>query len=214
MPIPLFPIPFPQQGVFTECDLKPVRRQAAGVMQSGADVVIDRGGPQWMGTWKTRTLTALEMGAWCAWAASLRGAERTFLGYDPIREYPLAYMPNGGPAAPDVIISGISDSLDEVDLADLPPGFELINGDYMSVAYGTGQVSLHMFLSSGTADGDGNIGPMWIEPELPVSVSDSASVGLIQACGKFRLTKFDAPKTADGGLRIGSVSFEAISVSI
>ena len=215
MAIPLFPIPFPQQGVFTSADLMPVRRQAAGVLQSGADVVIDRGGPQWTATWKTRTLTAFEMGVWKSWASSLRGAERFFLGYDPNRESPLAYMPQGyGAPIAAATVSALSAPHDEVSLQGLPAGLQMVQGDYISLAYGAGLVSLHVLLSAATADANGNLGAVWVEPEVPAAVAVGAAAPLLQPCAKFRLIKFDAPITAEGGLRLGAATISAISVSI
>ncbi len=228
MTLPTFPIQFPiLERMFVEADLRPNRRQAAGVIASGNDFVVDRGAPQWTGSWKTRTLTDLEMGQWEAWAYSLRGAQRFFLGFDPRREYPMAYMPQGWPpvmtqaggaawkgvcnlASIGVAVSGN----DLAELNQLPAGFQLGVGDYLSVAYGAGLVSLHKVLAGGKSDGTGALAGVWIEPEFPASVAAPVTVTLQRACAKLRLTKFDAPKSAEGGLRVGSVSFSGISVAI
>lgn len=150
MTLPTFPRAFPLADgarVFSEADLQSYRRQALGIAGGGRDFTIDRGLPQWRGTWKTHRLSAADHGIWRAWRDSLRGASRYFLGWDPLREYPLAYMPAGFGAltkwdasawAGEGYLAAIAtayEGRDQIQLADLPSGLVLQAGDYVALQW-------------------------------------------------------------------------------
>jgi hypothetical protein len=150
MTIATFPRAFPLADgakLFIEADLQPFRRQALGLAGAGRDFVIDRGLPQWRGTWKTNRLSAADHGKWRGWRDSLRGASRYFLGWDPLREYPLAYMPAGFGAlakwdtsawAGEGYLAGVGtayEGRDQAQLADLPSGLVLQAGDYVAIQW-------------------------------------------------------------------------------
>ncbi len=219
MSVPTFPIALPLFR-FVEVDFRLGRRQSAGLTEGGRDFVVDRGRPQWRASWKTPPLKPAEAGQWQAWGHSLRGPARTFLAYDPGREYPLSYMPQGwgsrtraGGGAFDgtATVTAISTNRDEVSLGTLFVGLVLSPGDYISIAQ-SGNVSLHQVLASFTADGSGNIGPVWIEPEIPVAITGGTAT-LWRACAKFRLVApLAMPQNAKGGYRQAEASFTAVSV--
>ena len=151
MSVTAFPIGYPTTG-FIEATFVPARRQSAGVLGDGRDIVVDRGQPQWTASLKTQPLFAAQIGAWEAFHGKLRGGSRFFLGWDPRHEYPAAYMPGGwgsptraidgnafdGTAALTAIgYSGLPGvGRDTVSLAGLPAGFVFTPGDHLSLSWG------------------------------------------------------------------------------
>lgn len=150
MTIARFPRAFPLadgERVFAEADLQVYRRQALGMAGAGRDFAIDRGLPQWKGIWKTNGLSATGHGLWRGWRDSLRGSSRYFLGWDPLREYPLAYMPAGFGALTKwdasawtgegylAAIATAYEGRDQIQLADLPSGLQLQAGDYVALQW-------------------------------------------------------------------------------
>jgi hypothetical protein len=98
MSVDMFPIAFPITQWVEVSAGDPLRRQAAGVLASGRDFVIDRGIPYWKFTAKTRMLFQAEINLMLAFKAKLRGAARFCTLWDPTTQYPAAYMPAGPPA--------------------------------------------------------------------------------------------------------------------
>lgn len=174
MSVDVFPVSFPTGATFTEADANPMRRQSAGVVGSGDDVVIDRGQASWSATWKTKKLFPTEIGQWRGFRDKLRGGARFFLGWDPLREYPIAYMPGGFTAngvttrASGVAFDGTASlraigasgfpgaARDSLSLMDLPAGLKLNVGDYIGLVDGT---SLSPAFNGGSwAGANGTIG--------------------------------------------------------
>lgn len=151
MPL-LFPRAFPVTSpIFIKGSVTIARRQAQGLAENGDDIGIDRGSPTWQGSWTTRDLDRLEFQQWESWLASLRGVSRFFLGWHPLKEYPVAYM-SGGLALPTVralagsawdwtaaltAIANGSAPNDTISLAGLPNGLQLSQGDLIELAAGT-----------------------------------------------------------------------------
>jgi hypothetical protein len=99
MSVAMFPVPFPIQDWVEFAAFDPLRRQAAGVLGSGRDFVIDRGIPYWkISGGKTRKLFLPEILQLQAFASQLRGSSRFFTCYDPATAFPQLYMPAGPPA--------------------------------------------------------------------------------------------------------------------
>jgi hypothetical protein len=225
MTVPSFPRAFPALSTgarFIEANFILVRRQAVGVLESGRDVTVDRGRPQWRASWKTPPLYPADLGAWRGWGDSLQASARTFLGFDPWREYPLAYMPQGpvqmARAGGSILFDGtatltaISVFRNEVGLGTLPAGFTLSIGDYLSVIQG-GKYSLHRLCEAAKASASGTITGLYLEPELPGNFTTAAVVNLYRPCAKFKLlAPLSIPVLGSGGQRQGSAQFEALSV--
>ena len=235
MSVATFPIGYPAvaSGLapwFIEADFECLRRQGGAVLGSGNDYITDRGIPQWQATLKTRMLFPSEISQWRGFRDSLRGMSRFFVGYDPLRAYPGAYMPRGwgsltrvGGGAFDGTASlvAISNSglpgigNDVIEIGTLPSGLALINGDYVSLSQ-SGVVSLHRVLdqTAQVANGSGDV-TVWVEPEVPAAfVAGTAAVNLLQPCAKFRIMKWDLPVQANGRARPGQATFTALSVSV
>ena len=153
MSVDSFPLAWPTTK-FIESTWKIDRRQVMGVTGGPRDIAIDFGQPAWTATLKTIPLFDVQCGAWDGFRAALRGQARFFCGWDPRREYPVAYMPAGwgsltrsGGGAFDgwVDVPAIGNSgLDGVgrDLISLgrprglPVGFSLQAGDMLSLRQG------------------------------------------------------------------------------
>lgn len=231
MSVATFPIGYPTSG-FVEADFQIIRRQAAGMLGNGRDIVIDRGIPQWKAVMKTKPLFAKgpgvinEVGLWRGFRDSLRGGSRFFLGYDPFGSYPSAYMPagwgsltraGGGAFTGTATLTSIANSglpgvgRDVVSIGTLPIALSLIAGDYLSLSQ-SGIVSLHRILdqSAVAANGSG-VATVWVEPEIPANFTTSAAVNLLNASAKFRLSDFALPVQASGRNRPGQATFTALS---
>ena len=131
--------------------------------------------------------------------------------------WPTLYNPDGSVwnGAANLLSIGVAVSgNDLVSLNRLPAGFPLQSGDYLTIGYGAGLLSLHLVLSGGAANGQGELDGLWVEPELPMSIPTGVAVFFYQAAAKMRVIKYDAPKSGQGGLRVGAVTLTAVSVAI
>lgn len=225
MTVPAFPRPFPTgllTGVrFIESSFTLNRRQAVGVLESGRDVTVDRGRPTWRASWKTPPLYFADLGAWRAWGDSLQGSARTFLGFDPAREYPLALMPQGpvqvlraggGLFDGTATVTAISVYRNEVSFSGFPAGFSLAPGDYVSFSQAS-KYSLHRFCEAQRASSAGLVTSLYLEPELPSYLTTAAVANFYRPCAKFKLlAPFSIATLGSGGQRQGQAQFEALSV--
>jgi hypothetical protein len=208
---------------------EPYRRQAAGLLEGGADVVIDRGAPQWKLSATTSMLDMAGVGVWRGWRSALRGAARFVKMWDPSVEYPSAYMPagnwptvratgggafDGSAGIANITTSGLPDGgRDVFRITTLPVGLTLNPGDAVEVDQST-LVSLHRILdpAPNAADAGGNL-TVWVEPGLPASFTGNMTVQLHRASAKWRITQCDIPLDGTGGVRPGQVTIAAVSVT-
>lgn len=226
MPVATFPLIVPTFGFVSRPNFDPIRRQTAGVAQSGRDWVIDRGAPQWSISLKTKPLFNAEIGQWLAFNAALRGGARFFQMWDPWREYPAAYMPAGwgsltrhaggafdGTATVTAIgASGLpSAARDTLAFGTLPDGFKLIAGDMVGLSQ-SGLMSLHRILDPTQLTSSAGAVTAWVEPEVPANFTTAAVAQFYRASGKFRMVSFSLPIDATGRNRPGQVTLSALSV--
>jgi hypothetical protein len=160
MSVDSFPVAFPITNWTSRDAFDPMRRQMGGVIGSGRDFVIDRGAPYWKIGGKTRPLFPAEIAQMEAFKSKLRGAGRYFTAWDPVTQYPAAYMPAGPPALLRATIGGSFDGhctlsaiansgLDGVgrDVISLgapyalPTGLPLIGGDKIELRQGANLLS-------------------------------------------------------------------------
>jgi hypothetical protein len=216
---------------FAKSDMVPNRRQAAGLLAGGRDLVVDQGAPSWTWAATTQPLYNAQIGQWKAFRASLRGAGRFFYMWDPWREYPGAYMPTGwgnltratggafdGSAAVATIgNSGLPDGgRDTIKITTLPAAFALGPGDGVQLHMGsTGKQSRHEVLDNPgvVADSGGNL-TVWIEPEVPADFTTAAVVQLHRASAKWRATSISIPLDSAQRVRPATVVITAVSVML
>lgn len=230
MTVSTFPITWPTTA-FLESNWEPLRRQAMGVTGGARDIAVDFGQPAWTATLKTIPLTLAQAQAWKAFKASLRGQARFFLGWDPTREYPGAYMPAGwgaltragggsfdGTCGVTAIATSGLDSVgrDVITLGSpaLPVGFSLVAGDMIGFVQ-SGKYTLHRVLDAAPVAANGSgVSTIWIEPELPASFTTAAVAHLYRPCAKMRVTALDVPISAAGRNRPGQATITAVSTML
>src|SRR5579871_1319217 len=74
------------------------RQEGYNILGSGAVQSAEIGEPLWTAKYTTIDLTPAQRGAWAAWRDSLRGAGKSFYGYNPDAPSPLAYIGGSLPA--------------------------------------------------------------------------------------------------------------------
>lgn len=151
----------------------------------GRPLIADAGPRFWEGSITVTLNTHVEQRRAQALVNVLRQAGATFLINDRKGKYPAA-DPNGTKlgAAP-VRLSGPVVGADDLTLAELPEGYELTPGDYISYAYGESgeKVALHQVTMGGTAAANGTL-TVNVMPRVRPGVVDAAPVKLIGAACK------------------------------
>lgn len=172
------------------------------------------GGSLWEMALTTKTLNETEYGQAAAWFRSLRGGAEMFKAYDVRRPWPLHYGPDvltlqraGGLGAFDGTVSVNAAGGSTVSLRELPGGYRVSEGDYLSFPWRGGR-ALVVALESAIAGGGGGINGLAVGPWLFASPSELPVTGtLVRAWCQMR------PKPGSwSGERTtrDPVSFEAI----
>lgn len=150
---------------FTNEPIGGISRTAGGAVSFQETI----GGSLWEALYVTGPLNETNWSRWHAWWMSLRG--KSFKGYDPRRVWPLAYGPGvlnltragGGAFDGTHTVTAVAGST--INLGNLPAGFVLTVGDYISFPYLGGQ-NLVKVLETVTANGSGVISGVTIAPWL------------------------------------------------
>jgi hypothetical protein len=189
-------------------------------LRSGRKLSVELGPTLWRGRWRAEGLTRREYGVVAAWYDTLLSSE-TFLGFDKRREYPIAYSTGwggltvgGSPFDGTATLSTVAENSREVDLGDLPAGFELTPGDYLAFDYGADASSraLHRVVAAATASGGGDV-TVEVRPPVrtgwQVEEGDGRTVSLYQPAAQMIIV----PGSYTEASRLGKftdVSFEAV----
>lgn len=151
----------------------------------GASYGVSAGLPRWAGEWTLANGLSRAQSDECrAFVASLKGAQRSFLGRDHERPYPKLYrdgftgMSRAGGGAFDGSLTSWSQTIGSdgqalVTMNGLPAGLQLSIGDYMDLRWETLTVPrrhLVRMLEAATADGSGVIAGVSVEPPIHVLV--------------------------------------------
>lgn len=189
---------------------------------------VQAGFPLWAATWTIGKIGEGKSDELRAFVAELRGAIRTFYGFDLRRQYPKAY-PQGFAAMTRVDGSPFygnaaswSSAIDASDdcllsLTGLPSGFIVSTGDYVmhrwdDTDYPAGNqqrrtVSRVIRDGGGTADADGKL-TIKVEPPIPSAVHPLAVADFANPCCVMRIvtaqTKLDAIDRR-GAIRGGTI---------
>lgn len=222
MTAPTYPLSFPTV-VFREADIEPAFRQAAGMIASGQDYVVERGKPQWAGRWRTPRLSPVQLGQWEAFFGALEGGLNFFLGFDPLHELPESRRGNPFPPGQTVVGGGAFDGATAVTsiavnrrsatLGTGIAGLVMQAGDQIALEEGGRH---HLCRVIDTAPQTFTVGgavTLALAPRIPAAFTTAARARLVRPCAKFRLVSYALPKTADGGERPGDVTLEGLSVA-
>lgn len=150
----------------------------------GAAYGVAAGFPRWQAEWTLGTLSQALSDEWRAFLASLKGSQRSFLGFEYGRRFPRAYpggfagMTKAGGGDFDGELTSWSQTIGSdgqalVTLNGLPASFALARGDYMDLRWTTlGVERRHLvrMLEAATADGSGVIAGISVEPAIHVLV--------------------------------------------
>jgi len=193
-------------GWVTSFDL--MYRQEQSRTAGGRTLVKDLGSPLWQLKAQSKPLRPNELDKWRARLAAMENGFATFYGYSLSRTYPIAYpkgsWPTGG------AFSGTTATLSSVNanrkagrVDDLPAGFKLSVGDYISV-----EGDLHQVMEDATASGAGLTPEFEVRPHFWPGVSSGAVSVFRPSC---IMAIVPGSISSDAGLNgWGSVAFQAL----
>ncbi|MBN8956889.1 MAG: hypothetical protein J0H17_09995 [Rhizobiales bacterium] len=202
--IPIAGLSFPPQPI---AEITPLR--------SGKQISKDLGPTLWRPKWSTDGLMPEETGKVRAWYDTLTSIGE-FYGYDKLREYPLKYatgwgalMVGASPFDGSGRLTDVAANNVEITLDQLPIGFILSPGDYLSFDYLTGAArALHRVSAAATADGSG-IMTVEVRPHVRAGWDDNAEVALYRPTGRFVILPGTYAEQTEPPW-FTSISFEAI----
>jgi hypothetical protein len=195
-----FPAPLPVPHRVATVAFTIDRVLAASRARGGAVQVAERGRSLWRCAFTTAPLKGVHFEAWRAWLDAQRGGLNTFLAFDTQRCRPQAYPGSswslvrwdGSP------FDGTGDVLTStgyhVELANLPAGYVVTPGDYLSWPWGSTR-TLHRVVQGGIATGAGQI-TVQVEPDVPTDAGLPETVKLERADAVFRVIETpDLPRS-------------------
>lgn len=154
---------------------------------TGQVITADLAPARWTAKFETVPMVHDEAEALMAALDSLGGGLRTFMAAPSTKLFP-KNDPDGtilGAAA--VTVGSVTDSFN-LSLAGLPAGYQLAQGDFVQIDYGSpASHYLGRLVTGATADGLGALGPVQIAPELPAGVLAGDAVVLKKPAAKFKL---------------------------
>ena len=195
----VFPIAMPPVGPASEY-FEPERIDALSPRTDGRVNGVTLGFPLWRGRWTLgQQISRLQSEEWRAFVAVLRGQQRTFLGRDYGRPYPLSapdgfdglVRASGGAFDGTATSWSINADRDEPTLSGFPAGFVLSVGDYIMWRWATGGVqrrSLVRVVQGAVANGSGVVAPL-VEPPLPTVTPGGAVADLAKPSCVMKLIK-------------------------
>lgn len=160
------------------------RVEEVDATRSGTVISRDLGPPLWSASYETRELAPTLLRHWKARLNALEGGLQTFKGYDKTACFPIAYpngsWPTGGAFDGLATLNAVSDTK-TIRLGDLPAGFVLSVGDYLSFTYGASDVrALHQVVEAAVAAGSGITPEFEIRPRLRVGWELETVVSLVR----------------------------------
>ncbi len=143
---------------------------------------VSAGNPLWVAAWQLGKIGAVKSDLWRAWLLRMRGSQRSFLGRDIARPFPLAHMggfggmTRAGGGAFDGAASAWSQAIDgdgsaQLTLSGLPSGLQGSVGDYVGFRWGVGDArrALVRLVLPATANAGGTA-TFIVEPPVPTLV--------------------------------------------
>ncbi|MES3152951.1 hypothetical protein [Sphingomonas faeni] len=149
---------------------------------------VSAGNPLWVAAWQLGKIGAAKSDLWRAWLLRMRGSQRSFLGRDIARPFPLAYVGGfagmtragggafGGAASTwSQVIDG--DGSAQLTLTGLPSGFQGSVGDYVGFRWGVGDArrALVRLVLPASANAGGTA-TFIVEPPVPTLVVPASAI--------------------------------------
>jgi hypothetical protein len=219
-----FPRALPSQLKTVGLAFDPLPMLEVTPLRSGGRIALDLGPTLWQASsWQSSPMEEEDFGELRAWYATLTSVKH-FLGYDILRQYPVAYKDGwgaltvgGNPFDGTGRLTAVSDGGLTAALALLPVGFIASPGDYFAFWYGTDDAyrALHMVVAGGVADGSGELS-IEVRPEIRTGWEDDSSpparvVDLYRPTARMAIVPGSWSAPIDNR-RLGRVSFDAIQV--
>lgn len=181
-----FPRAFPGQMLVAGMSFPPAPMIEITPLRSGRQISKDVGPTLWRPKFSSTQLDPARAGEVRAWHDTLLSVEE-FYAYDVMRQYPLAYaggwgslLVDGSPFNGTGKIADVESNNREIDLEDLPNGFVLSPGDYLSFDYSTDLRALHRVSAAATANGSGEV-TVEVRPHIRPGWEDGAVVSFYRA---------------------------------
>lgn len=187
--------------------------QELGPLRGGGVISKDLGPKLWRMEVSAPPVDETDLGVIRAWFDTLASTEE-FYAFDPIRAFPLAYRAGWG----DLTVGGsafdgtctladVASSNKEIDLEDLPSGFEFSPGDYLSFDYSSKR-ALHRVSAAVTANASGEA-TIEVRPHVRSGWDADATVTLEKPAARMLIVPDSVTDPVDHR-RLGRVSFEAV----
>lgn len=162
------------------------RRQELSRSAGGAVFAADLGGPLWRAEFRSFPLRRDPADALLADFEDLGGAVGTFLAHPAKRPRP-ASSPVAGPALAGVTVRSVGADRRSLFLDNLPPGFVLGSGDFVSITTAAGGREFLRLAGGGAADGIGRSAELRTTQPIRPSVAYADPVTLADPLIEMRI---------------------------
>lgn len=195
-------------------DFEPLYRQEQSRTAGGRTIVKDFGSPLWVLTAQSRSMRPSELDYWRAKLAALENGIGTFRAYPMSRRYPILYpngnWPTGGAfSGTTATLHTIESNRVSIRVGNLPVGFTLTVGDYISV----NNRDLHQVMETATADGGGLSSLFEVRPKIWSDIAETSpltGVSVKNPSCIMAIVPGSITSSSDRSNGIGALAFRAI----
>lgn len=168
------------------------RPRSDSIAADGSVIPHGLGAPHWRGTIELGVDAHAEIAAVEARIALLEQPGASLLLYDRRKPFP-RYDPGGALLTSVPTISAVSPNNREIDLANLPAGYVIAQGDMIGSQYGTNPIryALHRVVTGAMATGNGTAEAIEVTPVIRPGLAIGTPVELIRPACKAIVTSAD-----------------------
>lgn len=186
-------------------------------VRNGGQVSADLGPSLWSASVRSAQLTMDRIGVVRAWYNTLQSIE-TFWGFDYYRQFPYEYRRThfagltvgGNPYTGLGRLTAVASNSKQISLDELPNGFVITAGDYVSWDYASGtKTALHQFVQTVTLPG-GSVTEIEVRPHVRTGWSTNQGVRMHRPAARMIIVPGSYQETIERGL--GVISCQAIQV--